>query len=96
MLTGLLTPPSINVVGAASVNLLETIFRAPELYQCPGGTKFEPLACAQANIFQNNSLLFFVRASGEAILGTQRYLSKHFLIHFLFVPSARRVLGTQR
>ena len=36
----------------------------------------------------------FFRASGEAVSGTQRYFSKHFLI--LFRASGEAILGTQR
>ena len=32
------------------------------------------------NTFQKQFSSFFVRASGEAILGTQRYFSKHFTL----------------
>ena len=40
------------------------------------------------DIFQSMSLIIFDRASGEAILGIQRYVSKHFLI--FFCPCLRR------
>ena len=32
---------------------------------------------------------FFVRASGEAILGTQRYFTKDFLVIFFAPPKGR-------
>ena len=41
----------------------------------------------------------FFRASGEAILGTQRYLyvrSQYVLLYFFFSASGEAILGTQR